>query len=151
MARLGYNVRVTAQTPSATPWTLLQILAATNTRCMLHALEIMPKGVAGTDPPVIFELQIQSTAGNLTSYVTDITDDVGVSETRQTTFLTKPSAGAEPTKTDIRGGVFSLHPQGSRTYIPPMGPIPILGGERLGVVWNSATYSAIELCAWMTE
>jgi len=116
---------------AATPQTLIQIVAATNTRVTVKGWGIYGKGVATTDAPVLVQL-IRQTGAGTSSANTPALKDTGVPEVVQTTAL--DTFTAEPASDDVIIKSFDVHPQsGFSEYFPLGGEIIVPGAGRLGV------------------
>ncbi len=116
----GIKFRATTQEVSltaATAKTVAQLVAATNHRALVRALEVMFKGTASGDTPVKIELVRQSTAGTGTAVTTAANgfckDDPTVNETLQTAF--NKDFSAEPTTSEMLK-VWEIHPQTGVIY-----------------------------------
>ena len=131
MARtfMSYPVKVTA---TGVIQTLAQIVAATNTRCVIKGIELGPLGSTGASASLEFDLSIQDDAGGLTADSSAIVKLPPASgETLQTTTL-KYNTNTEPT-TSTPQQKFTLHQQGVRLWRPMGGEIIVIGGTRMGL------------------
>jgi hypothetical protein len=109
--------------------TLMQIVAATNTRVLVHEWGIAFEGVSNTAAPIQVDLILQSDAGT-SSALTPVKHNQGDDETLQTTA--RHTATVEPTGTTIFQSYF-VHPQTGRDWVAPFGgAFVIKGGQRLG-------------------
>jgi hypothetical protein len=134
MAGLYFTVKpaaVITLVASATR-TLLQVIAPSNHRVLVHRLEISFNGVTAADPPALLELLIQTTAGTM-SALTPVPDDATYDETIQSTA--QHTATSEPTASTIKWAGYS-HTQNG-LIIP--GPWVIPGGTRLGLRYTTGT------------
>lgn len=123
------------------PITLVQAIAPSNHRVILDDIPVSMNGASSSDPPVLFELAVQSNAGSmaaLTPKKLNSSDD----ESLQATF--GQAATAEPTTTDV---LF-------RQYIHPMlgdvlrtKGIPVPGGTRVGLRYTAQTLTGTVKCA----
>lgn len=114
--------------------TLAQIMAAANHRALIKELTITFQGVSTTGTPIPVRLLRQTTAGTMTA-VTPAKLNSGDPEAIQTTAA--KNATVEPTAGTVLRQ-FLVHPQTGLVWQGPFGePIPIAGGERLGVEVNN--------------
>lgn len=120
---------------SSGPITLVQAIAAANQRVLVHGCDISMNGVTSSDPPVLYEILTQTTAGTTTGSVTPGKVFPSDPETVQTTAT--HTASAEPTTGTVICGEYISPLTGG--FIPlPKGKIPLAGGGRLGVRYTSA-------------
>lgn len=117
--------------------TILQVIAATNTRVKISRLDIASDGITPTDPGILLDLLIQSTAGTM-SALTPIKWRSSDGETLQTTAQ-KTSTG-EPTPGNILQSFF----YNEQTWMPLIfdPPLEVIGGTRLGVRATPGTLTA---------
>lgn len=111
--------------------TVLQIVAATNTRILIHEFSVSFDGVTDTAVPAIVSAARQTTAGTA-SALTLAKNNESDGETLQSTG--QHSATVEPT---TGSAVISehVHPQGGGyTWKANGKPIVVKGGNRLGIV-----------------
>lgn len=121
---------------TATPKTVMQLIAATNQRVTEVYFTVSFEGIAPTDAPAQVRILKQTSAGTMTS-LTPV-KDAADPETLQTTA--QHSASAEPTASDVKYSQF-VHPQGAAREI---GPFVLPAGERIGIeVTASATVDCI--------
>lgn len=110
--------------------TLLQIVAATNTRVKIKEWSISFDGIANTDAPIQVNLVRQTTAGTMSALTPEKLNESD-QETLQTTA--QHTATAEPTTGNT---VMSeqVHPQAGYTHQARLGSeIIVRGGNRLGI------------------
>ncbi len=93
--------------------TALQIVAATNTRVLLHGLLVSFNGITAADPPIQVDLFIQTTAGTMSS-LTLSKNNVLDTETLQTTA--QHTATGEPTNTTLKSRFTCISRQISITF-----------------------------------
>ena len=133
MAGLRFTVPFTVTTATSTV-TVVQLIAATNTRIRIERIVITGKGVLNTDAPCQFELLLQTTAGTMTA-ITPVKQNSGDSETIQTTA--NQTFTAEPTASTIKQA-FAVHPQSRCDQVyPPGRDLIVVGGTRLGLRINT--------------
>ncbi len=110
--------------------TLLQLVAATNTRVKVKEISVSFKGIVSTDAPILVQVLRQTDAGTA-SALTPRNMNEHDDETLQTTA--QHTATAEPTgAVEIMGE--EVHPQGGFTWQAPFGgEITIIGGNRIGI------------------
>lgn len=127
------GVRFTCDTGSvaltaSTPITELQIIAASNQRVLIDRLDISSNGITPTDPGILIDILVQTTAGTMTSLTPAkvISSD---SETIQTTA--QKLATGEPTGSTVLASFF----YNEQTWVPMIfdPPLAVVGGTRLGV------------------
>lgn len=110
--------------------TLMQIVAATNQRVIVHEWGISFQGVSNTADPIQVDLILQTDAGT-SSALTPVKANQGDNETLQTTA--RHTATVEPAGTTIFQSYF-VHPQTGRDWMAPVrAPRPVQGGTRLGI------------------
>jgi hypothetical protein len=122
--------------------TMLQIVAAANDRLRVQGWGAAIKGTSATDPPVLWQVVRQTTAGTMSAGTVSKKNDADP-ETVQTTALV--NATVEPTTGAIVES-FEIHPQtGYRVFYPMGQEIMIPNGERLGWKATSSTlnYNAV--------
>jgi hypothetical protein len=131
MAGVGFRVNTSEIASGTSVKTLLQVLAASNHRILIHEISVSCKGQTSTDAPLKVEVLRQTTAGTMTS-LTPVKECTADDETLQVTA--QHTASAEPTASDILI-VEEVHPQGGAfTWMAPFGkPIVVIGGARLGI------------------
>jgi hypothetical protein len=136
-------------TPDEDPWTICQFVAAANQRAVLQSVELSPLGSTGASAPLDFEVGVQTTAGDLSAGSFQATVPTP-SETIQTSVIYKTSGDAEPAATTVLE-TFSLHQQATMRWYPQAGEIIIEGGTRLGLLYKSSTYVAMQVCCKLEE
>ena len=110
--------------------TLLQLLAASNHRVLLHELMVTFKGTSSTASPILVELIRQTAAGTMSASTINKVDP-GVDETLQTTAT--ENASSEPSGTEVLNS-WLVHPQGGATWQAQFGGAYVIpGGGRLGI------------------
>ncbi len=129
---------VATPTPAAVgnPKTMVQLLAASNHRILIHAIFVTFNGTSATEAPVLVEAGLQDGAGtssSLTLAKANAADD----ETLQTTAL--QTFSAEPSNTTPIYAQWYVHPQ-SGIVIPLQMPKPqvVLGSGRWALRVTSA-------------
>lgn len=110
--------------------TVIQAVAASNHRVLLHGFEITFDSVDSTKAPQLVQLIIQTDAGT-SSALTPIKRNASDTETLQTTG--RHTSTVDPTDSSVKW----------ESYVSPLGgksqtfrldsPIPIVGGTRLGL------------------
>jgi len=111
--------------------TILQLVAASNHRVLVHEVSVSFKGTTNTDAPILVQLIRQSDAGTA-SALTLVKADESTDETLQSSA--QHTATAEPTGSTVVKAE-EVHPQGGYTWVAPYGrAIEVKGGTRLGVV-----------------
>lgn len=151
MARVAFQYLGPQLTPTSNPYTLYQILAAANHRCVLKAIELMPFGSTGASAPLLFDVCVQDDANGMTADASNVHKQLpAAAETIQATLL--KNNGGEPT-TSTPYHEFSLHQQGTRLWVPPneRREIEIVGGTRLGIRSKNATFIATQMCLYLEE
>lgn len=139
------GIRAVAQTAAISTGTsaktLLQLVAATNTRVLVNEWSIAFNGVSPSGEPIKVDVLRQTTAGTM-SALTPVKDPNLGSETLQTTA--QHTASGEPTAGDILCTIY-VHPQQSFVWQARFGePIVINGGARLGLrATAAASVSAV--------
>jgi hypothetical protein len=121
----GTEVALTA----ATERTIIQVLAATNVRLLLHEFSISFDGVSATAEPVQVRLVKQTTAGSGSSAVTLRKHDSSKTETLQATAIKSPTS--EPTL-DYAIKTWEIHPQAGMVY-PFRLPLDLAGATRYAI------------------
>lgn len=140
------GIRAVAQTAAiatgTSAKTLLQLVAATNTRVLVNEWSIAFNGVSPSGEPIKVDVLRQTSAGTMSS-LTIVKDPNLGSETLQTTAQHTAASG-EPTSGDILATLY-VHPQQSFVWQARFGePIVINGGARLGLrVTAAASVSAV--------
>lgn len=129
------------------PLTLLQLIAPSNQRIILRRCEISMNGITVADPPVYFDVVVETTAGTMTSATAAIvkknaTDSESIQMTAQHT------ATVTPTATDIKWADYFHEQTGG---VIPLRDIPIPGGTRLGIRYTSGTLTGTVKCAISVE
>lgn len=132
----GTNFHFDATLQSATdPKTILQVVAATNVRVLLHGILIRPLGSTSASAPLEWDLIKQSDAGAssaLPAAQIHRLEQVGAEVLQTTGLITFTSEPANAGAADVRDEM-SLHQQGGGwIWTPLKGPIVIPGGTRLG-------------------
>ena len=136
MAGLRFSYVGVAETiTGSTTETILQIVAATNTRVKVERLSIASKSVTAANVPALWELILQTSAGTSSAAVLTKLDE-DASETLQTTA--RNLITAEPTD----GGVILwsklISPVSTYDLVfPPMRELYLTGGSRLGLRCNA--------------
>lgn len=135
---------------SVNPFTLVQFASASNHRALLHRVDIQLYGSTGASASIKFDVGVQNDIGGLAADGTGFVKELpAASETVQTVVNTVPG-GTEPTTTTVQQS-FSLHQQNYRLWIPPTGPIHIVGGTRLGIRVRSAAAFLIGITCFIEE
>ncbi len=121
--------------------TILQLVAATNTRIKLKEWSISFDGTSNTATPLLVELVRQTSAGTMTALTLRKINNSDA-ETLQST--SQHTATAEPTDASDVPYTELIHPQTGYTWQAPFGgEIIVKGGERLGLrVTAAATVNA---------
>lgn len=150
MARLFFSLPIT-KTPGADPETLAQLVAATNQRLIVRAVELISAGATGATAPLVFDWVTQADAGTGSSASGDFTKDLpAASETIQATaqkaFTVEPGSPVVKAK-------FSMHQQASRLWVPPFagGELIIPGGTRAGLRIHGNPSFEIQLMIHLEE
>lgn len=142
MARLFYYAQTAKLTTGTVLLTMVQIVAATNTRTVMNEWSISYDGTSNTATPILVELVRQTSAGTM-SALTLRKNNTLDTETLQTTA--QRTATAEPT--DGGDVPFSelVHPQTGYTWQSPYGrEYHVGGGLRLGLrVTAAAAVNAV--------
>lgn len=139
------GIRAVAQTAAITTGTsaktLLQLVAATNTRALVNEWSVSFNGVSPSGEPIKVDILRQTTAGTM-SALTPVKDPNLGSETLQTTA--QHTSTGEPTAGDILHTEY-IHPQQGDTWQARFAePIVVNGGARLGLrVTAAASVSAV--------
>lgn len=127
MAGLAFTVSANAATAASTAETLLQIVAATNTRVKINRVTISGVPTSSTEAKARVRVLKQTGAG--TSSAATLVKKYEYGETLQTTARSGFS-GTEPTAGDVLyDATFSLWSD----TVPPVFPLWLKGGERLGI------------------
>ncbi len=138
------------RTPTAQNETLIQLKAPTHQRLKLKAVELMPLGSTSASVPIEFDIAKQDDAGVGGGAATaEKLPPIG-SETPTATVLEAPWATSQPTG-PVSKYSFSLHQQGARLWVPPLGPILIEGGEYWGLRYASATFVKVKVRLYWEE
>lgn len=132
---------------SVGPITLVQLVAPSNQRVEVVGADVSMNGVTSSDPPVLFEILTQSTAGTMSALTpgkVNPSDSESVQSTAQHTAVSEPTAG-----TVICGEYISSLTGG---FIPlPNGVIPVAGAGRLGIRYTSgALTGTVKACITLT-
>jgi len=134
--RFGYAGAAESVTASAVE-TLLQIVAATNTRVRVERLSIAGKSVTAANVPVLWELILQTSAGTSSAATLSKLDE-DASETLQTTA--RDLVTAEPTDGGVVLWSKLISPLSTYDLVfPPMRELYLIGGSRLGLRINAPT------------
>ena len=137
MAGISARAQTGSITTGTSAITLLQVVAATNTRVVVKSISVSFAGTSPTAAPILVDVLRQSTAGTMMSLTVVKEPNLG-SETIQTTA--QHTAEVEPTAGDVVAREY-VHPQ---TGVIFSEPITVLGGTRLGVrVTAAASTSAV--------
>lgn len=137
MAGISARAQTSSITTGTSAITLLQIVAATNTRVVVRSISVSFAGTSPTAAPILVDVLRQTTAGTMTSLTIVKEPNLG-SETLQTSA--QHTATVEPTAGDVVAREY-VHPQ---TGVIFSEPIVVLGGTRLGVrVTAAASTSAV--------
>ncbi len=122
---------------ASTPLTVLQGVAATNTRALIKSLDISSNGITPTDPGILIDILVQSSAGTM-SALTPVKTTSSDSETLQTTAQ-KTATGEPAAGTILRSFYYN-----EQTWVPIFfdPPLPIVGGTRIGVRATPGTLTA---------
>ncbi|HUS38793.1 MAG TPA: hypothetical protein VMX74_05050 [Pirellulales bacterium] len=132
--RFGYAGAAESVTASAVE-TLLQIVAATNTRVRVERLSIAGKSVTAANVPVLWELILQTSAGTSSAATLSKLDE-DASETLQTTA--RDLVTAEPTDGGVVLWSKLISPLSTYDLVfPPMHELYLTGGSRLGLRCNA--------------
>lgn len=132
-------------TSASGPITALQIVAASNHRAILNFAEVSMNGITAADPPVLFDVCIETTAGTMSS-LTLIHKNALDTETIQTTA--QHTATVEPTATNILWRGYYHEMTGG---VIPLQKIVIPGGTKLGIRYTSGTLTATTKLAISAE
>jgi hypothetical protein len=133
MARIRFAVHSAGEVAlvTATAKTVVQVIAATNTRVAVRGYSVSFDGVAGDGEPVVVDVMRQTDGGSGSSAATVAKDDPGGSETLQTTGIKGPTS--EPSASTILRQ-YNIHPQtGAEWRLAFDEEIIIAGGGRLGL------------------
>lgn len=131
MAGVGFKANTAQIATGTSEKTLLQIIAATNQRVLVHEFSISFKGTSNTAAPIEVKVSKQTTGGTMSS-LTLVKSNDNDDETLQTTAT--HTATAEPTEGDNLITEL-VHPQTGYTWQAPYGkPLVIPGGDRLGFI-----------------
>lgn len=137
---------------AATAKTALQVLAASNQRVLLHSLRVSLKGAVVTDTPINWKIVRQTGAG---SGGTSLAAGTGLDkennaddETLQMTA--QKNLTSEPTSDDAILDEGMIHPQ-DRDMIYFVPPLPIKGGQRVGVKLNAPQSNTVIVAARVEE
>jgi len=138
MAGVGFtaqsgSVALTASTAK----TIVQLVAATNTRALIRKIDVSSDGITPTDPGIQIDILVQSSAGTM-SALTPIKLCSSDSETLQTTA--QKTATGEPTAGNILWTGFYNEQSWIPLYLDP--PIPVVGGTRIGIRATPGTLTA---------
>ena len=137
MAGISARAQTGSITTGTSAITLLQVVAATNTRVVVKSISVSFAGTSPTAAPILVDVLRQTTAGTMMSLTVVKEPNLG-SETLQTTA--QHTATVEPTAGDVVAREY-VHPQ---TGVIFSEPITVLGGTRLGVrVTAAASTSAV--------
>jgi len=149
--RLTYTVF--GVTPNANPYTMVQIEAGANHRALLDAVEIAPAGSSGPTVPLLFDFILQDDAVGLSDVSANIVELPPVATAGAKTVSCHVHNTGEPGVTATRMGVFSLHQQGSRLWIPPTRDRCLLiePTKRLGIRLACAIYVSMNMTFYMRE
>jgi hypothetical protein len=119
--------------------TLVQITAPTNQRVLIKAVRLGCSGTVTTDPPILVQLALQTSAGTGGVSGTPVILEDEMGESIQSTTLTGPVAAgawtAEPTTTNIKYQD-TIHPQGRIPEVWIQPNLIVKGGTRLGLRIN---------------
>ncbi len=126
MAGIAWTAQTAPVAVTATPATVLQIVAASNVREKLKRLRIGFNGQSGANEPVLCELLMQSDAGT-SSALTPIKTGAG-GETLQVTA--RHTATVEPTGSTVVWRQY-VHPQ--TNYETDLTDFQLPGGSRVGL------------------
>ena len=120
--------------------TIVQLVAAANTRATVKGWGCYAKGTVTTDAPILVQLIRQTGAGTSAANTVQL-KDTSVPEAVQTTA--RDTFTAEPASDDFIVKSVDIHPQsGFSEYLPMGGEIIVPGGGRLGIkVTATATVS----------
>ncbi len=149
MAGLLFSLNPTPVTlATATgPRTLLQIVSPANQRVIVEEMVISCNGVTAADPPVLFEILYQTTAGTSVS-LTPVKWNDADTEAIQTTAL-QTFSSTEPTSGNVIWNEY-LHMQTGDRETGPSIRVPgftIAGGKKLALRFTSGTVTGTVKCA----
>ncbi len=123
--------------------TLIQLIAASNHRAVIKRVEISMNGITAADPPVLFELCIQTTAGTM-SALSLIHKNPLDTETIQTTAQHTATTGTDPTTGNLIWGDYFHGQSGGVLAITD---IIIPGGTRVGLRYVAGTITGTVKCS----
>ena len=137
MARQLIQYRVNAiRTPSVNPKTLVQIIAPTNIRVVIHSVQINLLGSVGASAPLEFDIirQTDNPAGWAAAY-TPFTQLENPETVQTAVEEATADGGAEPTASGNPVDSFALHQQVPFLWTPgnPDRRIVIPGGQIYGI------------------
>lgn len=112
--------------------TLLQLLAATNQRCLVGEASISFNGTSNTATPILSEIVKQTSGGTITNADTLVKEDAAYGETIQT--VGKDTATVEPTDSGAVLITEYVHPQTGFLWQSKYAEeMVIIGAGRLGL------------------
>ena len=115
---------------AATAKTAIEVLAATNHRCLIHEIRVMFKGTTVANEPVTIE-EIRFTGSGTGTAGTEVKRMVDDSEALQTSF--EYNHTVEPTGITVLSNWY-IHPQsGIVQPLPINRPISVPGGDFWGI------------------
>lgn len=122
---------------ASTAKTIVQGVAPASQRVLMSRLDISSNGITPTDPGILIDVLVQSTAGTMSALTPQklvSSDSESINTTAQKT------ATAEPTAGNI---LFSFY-YNEQTWVPMIfdPPVPIVGGTRLGIRATPGTLTA---------
>lgn len=129
------------------PLTLLQLIAPSNQRIIMKQCEIAMNGITAADPPVLFDISVETTAGTMTSATASIVKKC-TSDSESIQMTAQHTATVTPTATDLKWQDY-LHEQAG--FVVPLKDIPIVGGTRLGIRYTSGTLTGTVKCTIAVE
>lgn len=148
MAGLMFSVIPTPPTiATATgPRTLLQIISPSSQKVIVEEILISCNGITAADPPVLFEIMYQTTAGT-SSAVTPVKWNDADTESIQTTALGGFSS-TEPTSGNVIWSEYIHTQTGDReTAVSIRTPgFIIAGGKKLALRYTSGTVTGTVKC-----
>lgn len=151
MARIFSTYNMPLRTPAANPETLCQVKAGTNSRVVLHQIDVLLFGSSGATAPLLFQVATQDGAGTSSDGSSNLVANlIAGAETLQTTMLQVFTG--EPSTNTLREQ-FSLHQQGARSWHSGAwrGEMLIIGGARLGIRYVNGSFVACRLVLHLEE
>lgn len=122
-------------TTGAGPLTLIQLIAPANQRIICKQIQVSMNGVTAADPPVLFDVVVETTAGTMSSATAAIVKKL-TSDSESIQMTAQHTATVTPTATDEKwAGYYHEMTNG----MIPLTDIPVVGGTRLGIRYTSGT------------